>query len=59
MISLKKAMFSGEKQRAGGKKLDRIFIRGDNKPQYNVPVAQLDRVLASEARGFGFDSRRG
>ena len=26
--------------------------------QLNAPVAQLDRVLVSEAKGRGFDSRR-
>ena len=25
---------------------------------FNAPVAQLDRVLVSEAKGRGFDSRR-
>jgi hypothetical protein len=35
-------------------------INGDNAVfGIYVPVAQLDRVLASEARGFGFNSRRG
>lgn len=33
-------------------------FKGNNMPVMNVPVAQLDRVLASDAKGRGFESPR-
>ena len=33
-------------------------FKGNNMPVMNVPVAQLDRVLASDAKGRGFESLR-
>ena len=35
---------------------DKCYVLCYNPPQ--APVAQLDRVLVSEAKGRGFDSRR-
>ena len=33
-------------------------FKGNNMPVMNVPVAQLDRVLASDAKGCEFEPRR-
>ena len=40
-------------------KSDNCQVKYFSKDSFVVPVAQLDSALASEAKGCGFESRRG